>query len=255
MVRAEEHIRFRKSLVVLVIDDLTGKPVGADKVLVSIAGQRPPVVKPDGYRVFVNARETSFTLRCRSSVYYPWEEKVDLAERRPEDILVIRLKPNACYPVPDHVTCVAGQTCPEQRLWFWYPNSGNFRLMQDYKSSGKGHNNIIDIYHSERQEMEGRYFFISGTGKEGKEYFKISGRVDGKYRMDRELSGDYRKIGTVIVPVYEITADGRGEFFLPLAGNDKGIPEKEIRLACQAEGEQEEKTFTLLAGRINPITL
>lgn len=255
MTKIEEHIRFGRPLVVLVIDDLTGKPVGADKVLVSIAGQRPPVVKPDGYRVFVNIRETSFNLRCQSSVYYPWEGKVDLTERRPEDILVIRLKPNAHYPVPDHITCVAGRTCPGQRIWFWHPDSGNFRLMQDYKSSGKGYNDIIDIYHSERQEMEGRYFFISGAGKGRKEYFKISGRVDGKYRMDRELSGDYRKIGTVIVPVYEITADGKGEFFLPLAGNDKGIPEEEIRLACQPEGGQEEKIFTLLAGRVNPITL
>lgn len=252
---AGKCIRCSKSLVVQVIDDFTGKPVDGNKVIVSIPGQRPPVVKPDGYRVFVNLRELFFTLVCQSNIYDQWTGQIDLSERDRDDILVVRMKPNASYPLSDNVTGIAGQTQPWRHLWFWDQDSEELRLMRDYDSKGQINRNAIDFYYPEGQEMAGRYFFISEAGEEEKEFFKITGRIDGQYHMDRKLSRDYRKIGTVIVPVYEITADAKGEFFLPLARNSYGTPEKEIRMFCQAEGEQEEKAFTLLAGRITSITL
>lgn len=252
---AGECIRCSKSLVVQVIDDFTGKPVEGNKVIVSIAGHKYPVVKPDGYRVFVNLRETFFTLVCQSNIYNQWTGQINLSERDRDDILVIRMNPNGSYPLTDNVTVIAGQTQPWRHFWFWYQDSKELRLMRDYDSQGQTNRNAIDIYYPEGQEMAGRYFFISEAGEEEKEFFKITGRVDDQYRLDRELSRDYRKIGTVIVPVYEITADAKGEFFLPLARNSYGTPEKEIRMFCQAEGEQGEKVFTLLAGRITSITL
>ena len=251
--REKESISIRKSLVVLVTDDFTGEPVDGDKVTVSIAGQRTPLVKPGGYRIFVNLPAVTYTLVCRSRIYYHWEAPVDVAERDPEEYLVIRLKPNAAYPFSRDVTCVAGKTAPLQRLWFWRRDSVDLRLLKDYKSRGEGCRNTIEIYHPGGRSLAGRCFFIGGTGEEEREYFSIMGGGEGRYYMDRELSRDYRKSHTVIQPVYEVSADVRGEFFLPLPVDHYQIPGEEIRITCQVEGKEKEKIFTIRTGRINPI--
>lgn len=88
---AEEQVTFHTSLVVLVIDDLTGKPVLGNKVRVATANGILPVVKEDGYRVFVNLRQGEVNVICGSSEYERQERTVD--PEKQQDVLEIRLCP------------------------------------------------------------------------------------------------------------------------------------------------------------------
>lgn len=88
---AEEQVTFHASLVVLVIDDCTGEPVPGNKVRVSTADSILPIVKEDGYRVFVNLREEAVTIICEGGMYERWEEKVNLEGQ--QEVLEIRLRP------------------------------------------------------------------------------------------------------------------------------------------------------------------
>ena len=245
-----ERDSFHASLVVLVIDDFTGEPVVDGNVTVSIPGQKPPVVKSDGYHVFVSVTETKISLLLESKMYARRMEQVDLADREEEEVLMVRLMPEAGYPFPADAVCVSGQTWPGRKLMFWDSGSEAYRLFRDYRCRGQ-EDTVLAIYHQDGKELAGKNFLICGREGEEKEYFKITGRSGRSYRIDRALRRDYKKVGTLVFPVQEICADETGEFFFPVAGDGS----RELELTCLAEGEQEEKKFLLLPGRMQRITL
>lgn len=232
-----DGVVFHTSLVVLVIDDFTGKPVVGSNVRVSIPGKEAPVAKGDGYYVFVNLTEPSVTLLCESGIYEQCTKQVDLAGGIEREVLIIRLLPSIHYPLPAGTTCVSGKTQPGRRLLFWSGEGKGYKLLCDYYCKKKGEEDLIAIFNPDNKEMEGKFFFI--CCQEEKEFFTIVGKTEKHYRMDRVLSRDYQRIGTVIMPVHEIFADQEGSFFLPVAGGDK----KE--LVCQAEGEGERRVELL----------
>ncbi|RKI44390.1 DUF4255 domain-containing protein [bacterium D16-51] len=245
----EDRIAFRASMVVLVIDDFTGRPVAGSNVRVSISGKMSPVVKGDGYYVFVNVTEPSVTVLCESRIYERRAEQVELAGETENEVLIIRLQPNASYPMPANATCVSGKTQPGRRLLFWSGEGKGYRLLHDYRCQEREGGNLIAVFNPDNKAVEGKSFFICCKGE--KEFFTIVGKSGQHYRMDRVLSRDYKKIGTAVIPVYEIFADKEGNFFLPVAGGDG----QKIELACLAEDEEEEKRFELLAQKNNVVTL
>lgn len=238
------------SLAVLVLDSFTGEPAASGSVTVSIPGHKPAVVKSDGYHVFVNLTESKADILCESRIYECRTEQVSLSGEE-EEVFIIRLMPNARYPFPKDTTCVSGHTQANRRLMFWKGNGEGYRLLHDYQCIEQEEGHMLAIYNPNNKELAGKKFFICDKEKKEKEYFQISGRTGEYYQIDRALHKDYKKIGTAIVPVYEICADETGEFFLPVEKNSK----KEIELICQAEGDKEEKRFLLLPGKANTITL
>jgi len=244
-----ERVAIHAALAVLLLDDFTGKPVEAGKVSVSIPGQPPPVIKGDGYWIFVNLTESFLTLLCDSDIYRHWEGQVELGKQTMEEAFVVRLQPGSSYPFPSDVTCVAGQTEAGRQLFFWEAEGKKYRLLSDYRSSGNQEGHWIDLYQMREREAVGKFFSICERDGKGKEYFRLTGIEGGHCCMDRVLERDYSKIGTVVVPVYEICADQEGKFFFPL----KRRCGSESELICQAEGE--EKRFRLFPGRVNRITV
>jgi len=236
------------SLVILVIDDFTGKPVRHSNVRVSIPGQKPPVVKEDGYRVFLNLTESCFTLVCESGIYKRREERVNLSGWKEEEVMVLRLFPNAGYPAPSGAVRISGRTQPGRQLIFWNSGENGYRLLWDYECS---HKEKIAIYNYDKRMLVGKKFFICGKEEMQKEYFKIVDAMDECYRMQKALTGDYKRVTSRIVPVYEICADADGAFFFLVSGDCGG----ELELACHAEGDEEEKKFLLMAGKTNVIVV
>jgi len=247
----EDRVAFHASLVVFIIDDFTGKPVTGSNVKVSILGQKEPVVKGDGYHIFMNLTEPSVTLLCESRIYEKRTKQVALEGGIKQEVLIIRLLPNAAYPMPSNTTCVSGRTQPRRRLLFWNGTGKGYKLLHDYNCQESGKEHLLSVFNPDNKEMEGKVFFICGQGKQEKEFFTIVGKTEPYYRMDRVLSKDYKKIGTVVMPVCEIYADRNGDFFLPVA---RGNTQK-TELVCMAEGEKEEKKFELLPGKNNTILL
>lgn len=236
------------SLVILVIDDFTGKPVRDSSVRLSIPGQRPPLVKEDGYRVFLDLAETDFNLVCESGIYGRREERVELSGWTGKEVMVLRIYPNACYPAPSGAVRVSGRTQPGRRLLFWGSGESGYRLLRDYECS---QNEKIAIYNPENKMLAGKKFFICGREGGQKEYFKIVEEMDDYYSMQNGLRKGYKKVGSRIVPVCEVCADGDGAFFLLASGGGRGQTE----LFCRAEGDEEEKKFLLAAGKANAIVL
>ncbi len=245
-----ERKGFHASLVVLVIDDFTGKPVVDGSVVLSVPGQRPPVAKGDGYHVFVNLTETKIPISVKSKIYECRTEQVDLTGREEEEVFILRMIPGTGYSFPAGTVCVSGQTWPGRKLLFWSGGSSSYRLLEDYHCQEQ-EEPVLAIYHPEDEELVGRSFLVCGSGETEREYFKIIGGSGYHYRMDRMLCRDYHKIGTKVIPVQEIYADEKGAFFFPAAG--KGSGEREV--VCLAEGEPAEKRFLLAPGKVHRIDL
>lgn len=238
-------VSFHVSLIVLVIDDFTGKPVGENRVSLSIA-ERTALGKKGGYHIFINVKEEKVAIICKSEIYQQRTVRVDLSQRDEQEILIIRLLPAAGYPIPNGTMCVTGQTDADRKLLFWNEESSEYKLLYDYsKKSG-----MIHIYHPSGKELVGKSFFIRDRENGAKEYFRVIGKKEQQYVMDRKLSADYKKLGTTVIPVYEAETDGQGRFFLMLPngqGSEAGI------IYC-AEGETE-KPIDLKAGEINTIVV
>ena len=97
----EDVVWYSQTLVVLCIDKETGRPVTGSNVRVFIDGAKPPVIKEDGYRIFLNVTEKQFTVRCESGIYEPQEVEVDLNEWDESQVLTIELTPGQAYPRND----------------------------------------------------------------------------------------------------------------------------------------------------------
>lgn len=253
----EDRVFYDTSLVVLPIDDFTGRPITGSNVRISVPGGRPAVIKEDGYRVFTNIREAEVTIECQSGLYENRTEKINLASRDAEQVLVLRLSPNGNYPIQKGTTCISGQTEPGNRLWFWNREGKGYRMAKDYKKDAE--EPVIHPYQPEDMEMEGKSFFLCDkTGK--KEYFRIIGKKEQGYLIDKELSRDYHKVGAALMPIIEVQADKNGKFFLPLkAAEGEDITLTGLILSPDEEDidmesiEKREKIFTLEPGKVNTI--
>ena len=239
----KDTVTLHVSLAVLVIDDFTGKPVLGNRVKVYIPGQKECVIKNDGYRVFINLQQEEVKLICESAVYERRVERVKLHEI--DEVLIIRLMPNRAYPVTNGTTCVSGKCIGRDCVLFWNRENKGYKLFEEYTTLKQ--NDRITIYNPLKKDLEGKAFLIQNNGK--KEFFRMVGKAGNQYRMDRTLSQDYPKVGTLVIPVYEVRTDEWGDFFFPLSESG----EKEIILISRVE--QTEREWKLVTGKNNFIEL
>ena len=95
----EDVVAYSRTLIVLCIDEKTGRPVTGSNVRVHIDGIRPPVIKEDGYRIFLNTDgDDTVTVHCDSGIYEQQDVEVNLAARDENEVLEITLKPGSAYP-------------------------------------------------------------------------------------------------------------------------------------------------------------
>ena len=97
----EDYLSKHTSLVVLPVDDYTGRPITGSNVRVYIEGQKPAVVKGDGYRVFMEIPDGPITLGFMSGLYENQELTLTPEEWQSEEVLTVRLTPGAGYPKPE----------------------------------------------------------------------------------------------------------------------------------------------------------
>lgn len=241
--KRKDSVTFSVSLAVLVIDDFTGKPILGNAVRAYIPGQKAPIIKSDGYRVFINVEEAEVELICESAAYEKRVEKISL--RDTEEVHIVRLMPNRSYPVVNGTTCVSGHSEMADSILFWNKGNKGYRLLSDYTASGQ--EQVIAIYNPDKASLEGKTFLIQDSQQ--KEFFRIVGSTGKEYRIDRSLLADYSKIGTIIIPVYEVGTDEWGDFFFPLSEMGK----QDITLVGRVG--QKEKEWKLLSGKNNVIEL
>lgn len=241
-----DHRSMHVSLVVLAIDDFTGRTITDKKVNVLIEGQKPIAVKEDGYRVFVNLHEKKVTLSCKSRYYQPQSKEIALAQIDEQEVFILRLVPSPEYPFPDGVTSVRGQTRANATLWFWSEEQNGYKLLSDYHAE----NEMLEIYVPKERILLGKAFLICDRERGNKELFRITEKKERQYRMDRRLSHDYKKTAAIVTPAHEITADESGRFFLAFPKDQDSI--KTVFCRTEAEAEQ---SIVLRAGTCNTLYL
>lgn len=255
--RIFEGFKKKVSLVVIAIDDFTGKPILGSNVRVYIDGAAAAIKKKEGYHVFVNLDRRSFTVRADGGLYNSRSMECDLtASEEQYTLLKIRMFPNRSYPIPQNTTCIEGKAAPASRIRvFGCDSAGAYKLLYDYKQDTKNENKAIYIFHPDDIDLEGKLLHITDSEGKNQEFLRITGVADQEnrmYLMEKGLAGSYKKIGTSLFSVYETTADKNGDFFLPIANTHK---EKNLYV-CETTTERTVSLkFELDSGRVNKIDL
>ncbi len=202
------------SISVQLTDDLTGLPVKGSNARVWIDGQKPPIVKPDGRYIFVDVPEGEYTVNAEGGLYCRIGIRCTVTADKAENV-TLRMLPNKQYPMPSDSVLVEGKAAPGAALRIFPDDrSTAYKLLSGAEKGSR----VVGIYHGEGINIEGKLLKIIAPDNSG-EYIRIAAAEDGdrsEYRLDGELVSDYPKIGTVIVPVSECTADGNGGFMLML---------------------------------------
>lgn len=245
----EDRVLFHSSLVVLPIDDFTGRPITGSGVSLQIEGEKPPVVKGDGYRIFTNLNGKDLTLRGMGGLYEPIRTRILLEERDPDEILVLRMTPGRAYPLPEGMTSIAIMTVPERSLKIWTTEGGGFKLSRDYK---KDDGRELSLYNPDEVVVEGRGFYIE-SGKDTK-WLRVTAKRGKKVLLEEGVDRDYSKTETTLWPVSEVQADARGECFLPVMTPGNKQPGDTMTWQyLDAEGNK--GSFEVELGRENRIEL
>ena len=224
------------SLIVQLVDDFSGRLITDGSVRVSIAGQKPPLRKKDGFFVFMNLPNgLAVTVNAEGGVYEP-ECTAAVAGRNADGAvhtLRMRMTPGRAYPVPADATRIEGTAEAGCAVRITCRKAAHaMKLLYDYAPEQE---RAISIFHSPAEDLIGRLLLID-DGKNS-EYFQVSvqGEEAGDYRLVAPLSRAYKKIGTSIYPVYSANADGAGRFYIPIAG----LREKEYLFSCTALGSRQ----------------
>ena len=252
--RCEEHIRIGVSLVIAAIDDFNNKPISGNKLRVWIEGEKPAIQKQEGYYVFVDLQRREFVLNVEGGLYHKQQIYMDSMKisQYAGKILKVRMIPNRSYPIPKNTTCIEGKAMKDSMIYAYSEiHTEPYRLLYEYQSGGEN----INIFHPEDMDIEGKTLLIKSKDETQIEFFKIDEKKEDEtklYRLSMPLTNGYKKIGTVIYPVYTIKTDKNGEFYLPI--NDIYEERTEFTF-CMADGVENKKTIELLTGRVNKIDL
>lgn len=245
----EDRVLYETSLVVLPIDDFTGRPVTGSAVSIQLEGEKPAVIKDDGYRIFTNVKNRKPVLISMGGLYEPVRIKTDLDARDPEEIMVLRLMPGRAYPLPDGMTSVVIGTGPKRYLQLWTPEGKTFKLSRDYKPED---GREMSLYNPDDESVEGKSFLIRSEKSE--ELLHVTSRQNKKVMMGAALSGTYSKTDTTLWPVSEVWADDNGDCTLPLQVPYDMEPGTEITV-CYKDDDGKSGEFTVTVGKKNRIML
>lgn len=248
---AQERIRTKVSAVLLLIDDFTDKPITSITAQVSAEGHERALRKPEGYYVFTNLKGSQVTVTVQTPSYLPQKLTLNFKQLQGDAsslVVKIRVKPGPGYSFPEGTTCLEGKTQPQARVWICSEEEkGTRKLLYDYEKGSR----VISIYCPEKEELEGRAFFIAKGSANGREELRLVTRCEEEllksgFVLENPLARSYKKIGTKLYPIYETEADTQGRYFLPV----KGVEKEASYLCGWAKGKQVgEQLIELQPGR------
>lgn len=224
--KAQERIRTEVSAVLLLIDDFTDRPLTSIPARVTANGYERALRKPEGYYVFTNLREAEAIVNIQAPAYLPQRLTLDLGKLQSAAsslVVKVRVKPGQGYSFPEGTTCLEGKTEPGARVWVCSEDgNGTKKLLYDYEKGSS----TISVYCPEKEELEGRAFFIAKDLTNGREEIRLKARCEegelkSGYVLEHPLNHPYKKIGTKLYSIYETEADDQGRYFLPVKGGGK----------------------------------
>ena len=235
----------RASLVLVMLDDFTDRKITDSSLIIRSGNGLAPVKKGNGIYIFMNLPEGNLGFFAEGPYYCRKELDVWIEAGQEGVIYPVRLTPNRYYPVPSGTCCLEGHTEPGEKLLFYRSNEPKpWKLLKNYEKE-----KTIEIFTGSSQSVEYRMLYLEGKDGKG-EFFEVEHADGQQYHLKAPLKSEYKKIGSKIYPVYTVTADENGDFFLPVAGFTTG----EIELVCRM-GNGKSSTFQVEAGKRNRLGL
>lgn len=238
------------SLVILPIDDFTGRVITGSAVRMYTEDGKPSIRKDEGYHVFCDLKVPEIRIFAEGPLYQ--RQTLTFSLTGGVQIRQIRMLPGWSYPIPSGATCLKGTLPAGSRLRLYFPDQKKgYKLLYDYDPQKEGKK--IRLFCPEHIRLDGKLLCIPDK-KNAPEFFRILSWQNEEGELEAPLGQIYKKIGTTIFPVYEAEAGEDGKIYLLI----QNLPE-EGRACIWAESAGEEKKtvwteLVLEAGRENRIT-
>lgn len=227
-----EKIKVHLSKVVLIKDAFLEETV-TNGMQIRVFPEGKPILKPDGYCLFLNMGQEEFEVEIDSPVYR--RRTVRLKADGGEQTEEIFLYPSKAYPVKSGSTWVCGSVLPETTLWFHVEESvRECKLLCDYQKEDER----ISIFIKGKNGRGKKNWYIWDKEKKTGEYFQVQDISDEQevYALKRPLKSDYRKKNTVLYPAFLYMTDETGELYLLLDHlKDENY---ELHYSCCKKGEK-----------------
>lgn len=243
-------LKKKVSLALLPIDDFTGRIIHGSGLRVYLKEENiSSIRKQDGYHVFCNLSGSEAEICLEGPLYQKRILRLPIGQEKSE-IYPVRMLPGNAYPLPEGTTIISG-TLPEGGVLrlFTPGQKRGCKLLHDYDPDMQGES--LPLFRPFEMLLAGKTMCIRDKEK-NHEFFKITDRKDNICILEHPLSKAYRKIGTGVYPVCEITGGEDGEFRLPISG----LTGEEVGIGYLIRAGKEEKTceIALVAGEENRIT-
>ena len=220
----------RVSLAVTLIDDLTGEAIQGSNSRAWIENGRAPVKKSNGCFVFTDLDKASYTVLAEGGFYQRQSAEVTI-DGDEIKTLTLRLRPARNYPAPPGCIRIEGRAEPFSQVSACIcDRQAALKLLSDAESGAE----TLRIYHPDNISIEGGGFRIQGADGSS-ESLVIEAPVPGSdhtYSLLSPLCGSYTRIGTLLLPVSQVSADKKGEFFILLRASPSVS-----RIVLTAQGE------------------
>lgn len=246
------RIRVRVSLILQMVDDLTGQKIPTASLRVRAEGEQKPICKKEGYFIFTNLKSDKVTVYIQSPEYQTVRRVILLSELNPlEPFVRLRLHPGKCYSHISGATILTGRIAPN--VWLQAASADNshyLRLLYNYELKQK----IISVYNPAQENLEGRsYLMWQKTFRK----FEIAALKQAQdltrevYELEHVLKKEYQKAATKLLPVSAVEADDNGEVYLFMTG----LIGQKTDIICKwsQEGDNIERTYTVTVGKENKV--
>ena len=233
-------LKKKVSLVVLPIDDLTGRIITGSQLRVYLKDENiPSIRKPDGFHVFCDLVGSEVEICMEGPLYQKQTLKLPVGEGEP-DIIQVRMLPGTGYPLPQGSTIVSGVLAPGSSIRLFFPRQKrSCKLLYDYDPEMQGVE--LSIFQPYEMSLEGRVMCICGKEKD-REFFRISDQKGNVCILEHPLSKPYQKTDTGVYPVFEAAAGEDGSFYLPI----RNLTGEENCVCILTGADGEEKTCELV---------
>lgn len=215
----------RCSLVICLIDALTGLAPGGAVVTVKLDGEEHRAIrKPGGQIVYADLQNRCYSVSIHSNVYHERHIEVDLSLLpRGNPVVYIQLMPNAQYRFPSGTTVLRTAVYDsthrplghaEVRATVGSEIAARAKLAVEHTPAGA---NVLGLNGYMGKLAPGdRYLLRERSGRHG-ELCTVTEHVDHERScvVDQPLSSAYSR-GSLLLPVIESVSDSKGQVVLAI---------------------------------------
>lgn len=247
----EERIYLHIPLVILPLDEFTGKVIKSPDFRVLVEGAGRPFIKPEGYRIFMGELNKEVSVALWGRGYQEMKIKVSLAALKHKNPVVkIYVKPGRDYlfpagtvymtgKLPEHsVLLAAGMSCP---------GAGKLRL--DCKEG----DDTLAVYQKTPKDIDGMtYLLADRRGETGKEdWAELLAATDfegGVYLLKEPLCYNHPRARTGLFPAVRHVSDLQGEAYFIAIPAEEGLEKISVHCCLERDGYRQTYTFGIKAG-------